>query len=77
MIDIENISGNEWFKLCVARYLHPVDYHPAIIAKVGKFCGRKLDFNDIKPPVKVKDIYKIEGKNSIDISVFGYEDKKI
>ena len=29
-----------------------------------------------KFPVKIKDVYKIEKKNSIDISVFGYKDKE-
>ena len=35
-----------------------------------------MDFKDIKFPVKVKDNHKIERKNSIGISVFGYENKK-
>ena len=36
----------------------------------------KLDFNDIKPPVKIKDIHNIEKYNSINIGAFGYENKK-
>ena len=38
------------------------------------FYGDKLDFKDIKFLVKVRDFRKIERKNSIDISLFGYED---
>ena len=38
------------------------------------FYGDKLDFKDIKFLVKVGDFRKIERKNSIDISLFGYED---
>ena len=36
-----------------------------------------MDFEDIKCSVKVKDIHKIEKKNSISINIFGYENKKI
>ena len=32
-----------------------------------------LYFKDIQFPVKVRDIQKIEKKNSIDLIVFGYE----
>ena len=35
-----------------------------------------LDFKDIHSPVKIRDIHKIENKNSIGISVFGYENKE-
>ena len=36
----------------------------------------ELDFNDIKPPVKIKDIHNIEKYNSINLGAFGYENKK-
>ena len=36
---------------------------------------RKMDFKYIKFPVKIKDIHKIEKKNCIGISVFGYDNK--
>ena len=58
------------------RYLHPVDHPPARIKKVDKLYGDKSDFKDIKFPVKVRDIRKVEKKNSIGISVFGHENKK-
>ena len=35
-----------------------------------------LDFKDIHIPVKIRDIHKIENKNSIGINVFGYENKE-
>ena len=38
--------------------------------------AKKLDFKDIKDPVKVRDIQKIEKRNSIGISVFDYENKE-
>ena len=37
--------------------------------------ARELDFKDIKFPVEIKNILKIEKNNSIVISVFGYENK--
>ena len=36
---------------------------------------RKLDFKDIKFPVKIRDIHKIKKENFIGISVFGYENE--
>ena len=41
--------------------------------KADKDFAKKLDFTDIKFLVKVRDIHKIEKKNPIGISVFGYE----
>ena len=37
---------------------------------------QKLDFKDIKFPVKIRDIHEIEKNNSTSISVFGYENKE-
>ena len=36
---------------------------------------KKLDFKNIKFPVRIRDINKIEKKNSTSISAFGYENK--
>ena len=47
----------------------------ARITKADKDFSKSLDFKDIKFPVKVRDINKIEKKNSIGISAFGYENK--
>ena len=44
--------------------------------KVDKDFARELDFKDIKFPVKIRDIHKIEKTNSITISSFGYEKKE-
>ena len=35
-----------------------------------------LDFKDVKFLVRNREIHKIEKNNSIDISVFGYENKE-
>ena len=51
-----------------------------IITKSNKDCAKKLDFKDkffmTKFLVKVRDIHKIEKKNSIGISVFGCQNKE-
>ena len=57
------------------RYLNPADHHPARITKSDKNFTKTLDFKDIKFPVKTRNIHKIEKKNSIGISIFGYENK--
>ena len=59
-----------------SRYLNPSNHHPARITKAGKDFAKRLDFKDIKFPVKIRDINKIEKKNSIGISVFGYGNKE-
>ena len=58
------------------RYLHLVDKNPARIGKIRKNLARKLDFKDIKFPVKIRDIRKIEKKIVNSISVFGYENRE-
>ena len=52
------------------------DHHPARITKLGIDLDKKLHFKDVKFTVKVRDIHKIEKKNSISLSVFGYENKE-
>ena len=60
MINIENIDDNEWFKWSIVRHLNPADRKAAKFTKSVKEFTKKLDFKDIKVPVKVRDIYKIE-----------------
>ena len=47
MTNIQNIDGNEFYKLTLVRYLHPVDHHPARIVKPYKDFAKKHDFKDI------------------------------
>ena len=58
------------------RYLNPVDHNQRRITKPNKEFAQKIDFKNIKFPVKIRDIHKIEKRNSIGISAFGYENKK-
>ena len=51
-----------------------------IITKSNKDCAKNLDFTDkifmAKFLVQVRDIHKIEKKNSIGISIFGQQNKE-
>ena len=76
MINIQNIDDNECFKWNIVRYLNPENHYPARITKADKDFADKLNFKDIKFPVKIRDIHIIEIKNSIAISVFGYKSKE-
>ena len=76
LINIQNIDDNKCFKLIIVRYLNPEDRNPARIAKAAEEFAKKLDFKDIKFPVKVRDIHKIVKRNSIGITVLGYGNKE-
>ena len=73
MIYIENIGDNECFKWCLVTQLNPEDHNPAKITKADKDFVKKLDFEDIKFPVKFRNIQKTENQNSIGTSIFSYE----
>ena len=62
MINIEYSDDNECLKRCLVRYLNPADHHPTSIRKIDKDFARKRDFKDIKFPVKIRDIHKVEKK---------------
>ena len=57
------------FKWCFAQYLHPADHHPARNIKLTDNLEINYIFN------KIKDIHKIEKKNFISISIFGYKNQ--
>ena len=75
LFNIQNVNDNESFKWSLDRYLNPADRNPARITKADKDFAKKVDFRDKKFPVKIRDIHENEKKNSIAISVFGYENK--
>ena len=76
LTNIQNIDDNECFKWCLVRYLNPADHNPRRITKTDKDFAERPDFKEIKFPVKIREIQKFEKKNSIGISVFGYENKE-
>ena len=45
------------------------------ITKTDNDFAKTLDFKDINFPVKIRDIHKIENKNSFGISIFDHENK--
>ena len=61
-INIQNIEDSKCFKWCLVRYLHPSDHNPARITIADKDFLKSLDFKDIKFPIKIRDIHKIEKK---------------
>ena len=63
-------------KWCSVRYLHLVKKIIKRIRKIHKDFVGKLDFKYINFSIKIRDIYKIEKKNCISISVFGYEKRQ-
>ena len=76
MIKVQNVDDNECFKWFLVRYLSLADLNPRRITKNDEDCPKTFDFKDIKIQFKIRNIHKIEKKNSITISVFGYENKE-
>ena len=74
--DNESINDNEYFKWCLVRYLNLAGHNPRRITKANKDFAKRLDFRDIKFPVRIRDIHKIEKKKFISISIFGYGNKQ-
>ena len=68
LINIQNNDDNECFKWSIVRYLN--------LPKSDEEFAKNLDFKDKKFPLKIREIHKIEKKNSIDITVFRYKNKE-
>ena len=60
MIVVQSIDDNEFFKWCLIRYLNPVAHNPRRFTKADKDFAKRLDFKDIKFPVKIKRITKAD-----------------
>ena len=56
----QNSDDIEFFKWCLVIFLHPVDHNRKRITKADKDFAKKLDFKDIKFPVKVRDIQNLK-----------------
>ena len=83
MINIQNTDDNECFKWCLVRCVNPTDHNPRKITKIDKDLTKRFDLKNVTFSVKIRDVHKIEKKktkkkkkNSIGISVFGYENKE-
>ena len=75
LINMKN-EDNECFRWCHIRHLNPQEKYPQRIKKVDKPYVEKLDYSGVEFPVGVKHYSKIEKQNSININVFGYEDRQ-
>ena len=75
LINMKN-EDNECFRWCHIRHLNPQDKYPQRINKVDKQYIKNLDYSGIEFPVTAKQYNRIEKQNSININVFGYEDKQ-
>ena len=64
LINDQNIDDNECHKWSLVRYLHPTDHNPWKITIADKEFAKKLSFKGIKFSVKIRDIHKIEKKES-------------
>ena len=62
LINYENVDDNECFKWFLVRCLNLEDDNPRRVTKVDRDFAKRLDFKDIKFPVKIRDIHKIEKK---------------
>ncbi|CAB4043495.1 Hypothetical predicted protein, partial [Paramuricea clavata] len=58
------------------RHLNPKARRATTITQKDREFITNLDYDGIDFPVKISDIDRIERKNSINISVFGYKGKK-
>ena len=58
LIIIQNTDDNECFKWCLVRYLNPADHNPRRITKGDKDFAKRLDFKDMKFPVKLAKLKK-------------------
>ena len=44
--NIQNKNKEDYFKLCLVRYLHPVNHNPARIKNADKDFAKELDSRD-------------------------------
>ena len=75
LINIKKNNDSECFKWCLVRYLNPEDHRQTRLTKADKDFDKTIGFKEINVPVRIKDLHKIEKKNSIGIGVFDYENK--
>ena len=75
LINMKN-EDNECFRWCHIRHINPQEKYPQRIKKADRQYVEKLDYSGVEFPVSVKHYNKIEKHNSININVFGYENKQ-
>ena len=69
-------NDNECFRWCHIRHLNPQEKDAQRIKKTDRKMVQELNYQGAEFPVSIKDYNKIEVQNSINVNVFGYEDKQ-
>ena len=72
LINTKN-EDQKCFLWCHVRHINPVKIHPERITREDKKLANDLNYDGIEFPVREKDFSKIEIRNNICITVFGYE----
>ena len=75
LVNLEN-DDNECFSWCHIRFFNPQDKEPMRTKTSDKTMVEQLNYDGIEFPVATKHYGKIEEQNSININVFGYENKQ-
>ena len=69
-------DDNECFRWCHIRHLNPQEKDAQRIKKTDRKMVQELNYQGAEFPVSIKDKNNIEVQNSINVNVFGYEDKQ-
>ena len=75
LVNMKN-DDNECFRWCHIRYLNPQEDHPCRIKKSDKRMVEELNYQGTEFPISVKDHTKIKVQNSLNVNIFGFEDKQ-
>ena len=70
LINIQKTDENECYQWCLFRYLNPADHNPRRITKADNNFAKRLDFKNIKFPVKTRDIHKIKKRSLLALAFF-------
>ena len=70
-------KDQKYFLWCHVKHINPLKENPGKLLKTDKKIAERLDYDGIEFPVQEKDFSKIEVKNNICITVFGYENKLV
>ena len=75
LVNLKN-EDNECFRWCHIRYLNPQEKDAQRIKKTDRKMVEELNYQAVEFPIATKHYGKIEAQNSINVNVFGYEDKQ-
>ena len=75
LVNLKN-EDNKCFRWCQIRHLHPQENDQQRIEKSDRKMIQELNYQGVEFPVATKHYVKIEEQNSINVYVFGYEDKQ-